>query len=310
MKDLEYVLTKDDESLYVKELLQRRFSFSSRLLRKLKVTGGPMLNGRPARLRDRGRAGDVLSVRMPGETSYFEPEPIPVAIAFEDDRLLVCDKQPGLVVHPTKNYQTGTLANALTYYMQGRGDVYKLRFVNRLDRDTSGLVIVAKDANAQDVLSRQMEEGSFVKRYVAIVHGILEGEGTIDLPIDKDPDHVARRMVRADGYPSVTHYRSLETIPSKDSGPIKGYSLVELGLETGRTHQIRVHLTHIGHPIVGDELYAQLYGYPDVPEWMPRQALHAAHIEFSHPGTGELVRCDAPVPADMLSCLEYLRSRR
>ncbi len=309
---LTYELNKEDENLYIKELLQRRFHFSSRLIRKLKIQGGVFVNEKAVRLNERGRAGDILRVAFPEETSYFEPEDIPVAVVYEDDDLLVVDKQPGLVVHPTKNYQTGTLANALTNHMNQNGQMYKIRFVNRLDRDTSGLIVIAKNSHCQDFMVHEMESNSVVKRYLAIVHGVIaEENGTIDLPIDKDYDHAARRKVTAAGYASVTHYKVLERFTAgPENGAIPGYSLLEVKLDTGRTHQIRVHLTHIGHPIVGDELYGQLYGYDKIPDWMQRQALHAAELEFRQPTTGKYIKIKAPLPEDMELCLQKIRMER
>ncbi|MCQ2561778.1 MAG: RluA family pseudouridine synthase, partial [Clostridia bacterium] len=203
-EDINYILTTEDEGLYIKEILQRRFDFSSRLMRKIKVSGNIILNGMPARLRDKGIPGDSLLVSFPEETSYFEPENIPLDVVYEDKDLLIVNKQPWLVVHPTKNYQSGTLANALAWKLKEENVNYKIRFVNRLDRDTSGLVIVAKNAHCQDFLSAESEKNRTVKKYKAIVHGIVEKDLVIDEPIDKDPNHKARRMVRPDGYPSVT----------------------------------------------------------------------------------------------------------
>ena len=158
----------------------------------------------------------------------------------------------------------------------------------------------------------QMEKNLVEKTYIAIVHGIVgePGEkGTVDQPIDKDPNHVARRHVTPEGYPSVTHYQVLATsdFDAAQGGGCKGYSLLRLRLETGRTHQIRVHMTYLGHPLVGDELYGQLYGYAEIPEWMPRQALHAAHLRFNHPAEDKVVEVSADLPDDMKKCIEFLR---
>lgn len=316
MRIIEYTLTTEDESLYIREILQRRLKFSSRLMRKLKVhEGGLLLDGSPVRMKDRGVSGQLLSVRYPEETSYFEPEDIPLDVPYEDEDLLVVNKAPGIVVHPTKGYQNGTLANALVFRMNQQGVSYKPRFVNRLDRDTSGLVIVGKNSHTQDFLMHRMEENLVEKTYIAIVHGIagFPGEcGTVDEPIDKDPDHVARRHVTPDGYPSVTHYEVLATsdFDAGQGGSCRGYSLLRLRLETGRTHQIRVHMTYKGHPLVGDELYGQLYGYAEVPVWMPRQALHAVHLHFDHPSEEKTVDVTAALPGDMQNCIEYLRLKK
>ena len=302
--------------MLLKEILHHRLKISSRLMKSLKVGGGIFLNGERAGVRHKVRPGDTVSVVYPQEESWFEPQDIPLDVVYEDEELLVVNKQAGLIVHPTHNFLDGTLANALAFRMQQQGKVYKPRFVNRLDMNTSGLIIVGKNAHCQDFLSREMAENRVVKKYLAIIHGIVSEPGTVDLPIDKDPDHKARRMVTESGYPSVTHYRPLEvfdTAPLEElSGPeftgIPGYSLLELRLDTGRTHQIRVHMTHIGHPLAGDELYAQLFGYDKLPDWMPRQALHAAHLEFTHPKDGRQLSFDAPLPEDMLNCLKMLKN--
>ena len=315
--DITYRLTEADEGLYVKEVLQRRFSLSSRLMRKIKISGQIALDGQKARLRDKGRSGQMLTVSFPKESSYFDPENIPLDVVYEDDDLLVVNKQPFLVVHPTKNYQSGTLANALAYRLQERGESWKIRFINRLDRDTSGLVLVAKNGHAQDAVSAQMEQGTTEKKYLALVHGLFEEtEGRIDAPIDKDPDHKARRMVREDGYPSVTLYKVLDSWNVPDLGPdftpwqgakrIDGYSLVELTLLTGRTHQIRVHLTHLGHPIAGDELYGQLFGYEAGTDVLNRQALHAYSLRLNQPLTGGPIHLQTPMPDDIKACIERI----
>ena len=312
-----YTWTAEDEDLYVKEVLQRRFDVSSRLMRKIKVSGQIALDGKQARLRDKGRAGQILTVAFPEESNYFDPENIPLDVVYEDSDLLVVNKQPFLVVHPTKNYQSGTLANALAYRLQEKGETWKIRFVNRLDRDTSGLVLVAKNGHAQASVSAQMEEGTTVKKYLALVHGLFEEkEGKIDLPIDKDPDHKARRTVREDGYPSTTLYKVLQNWNVPDFGPdfapwtgekrIDGYSLVELTLLTGRTHQIRVHRTHLGHPICGDELYGQLYGYKAGTDILNRQALHAYSLQLAQPMTGEPILLNTAMPSDMLERIERI----
>lgn len=308
MAESKYVVTKEDEGRYVKEILNLRMELSSRLLKKIKVSGDILLNGKHVNVRARVYEGDVVRAVYPDEQSYFEPEDIPLDVVYEDEDLLIVNKQAGLIVHPTYNFPNGTLANALTYRMQQRGEVYKLRFVNRLDMYTSGLIIIAKNAHCQDFISNEMKENKVIKKYKAIVHGVLEGSGTIDKPIDKDPNHIARRIVCPNGYPSVTNYSVIESFPDAVYGGIKGFSFLDLKLDTGRTHQIRVHLTDMAHPLVGDELYAQLYGYSENPEWMPRQALHSYYIEFTHPRDGHVVKAEVPLPLDMEYCLNYIRT--
>lgn len=293
MSSVSYILTKEDEELYIKEILQRRLLFSSRLIRRLKVNEGTLtLDGKAVRLRERGREGQVLICNYPEETSYFEPENIPLDVAYEDDDLLVINKQPFITVHPTKNYQEHTLANAISYYIREKGDTYKLRFVNRLDRDTSGLLIVAKNPHAQDFLNHEMEFDRVIKKYYAIVHGRIDEDGTVDQPIGKNPDHVARRMVREDGAPSVTHYKVLGH-GKEESG--QDVTLLSLKLDTGRTHQIRVHMDWLGHTLYGDDLY----GSPAFPDKFGRQALHAYSLTFTHPKTGETINIETKMPKDM-----------
>ncbi len=281
---LSYKLTKEDEELYIKELLQRKFLFSSRLIRQLKLVDNALcLDGKACRLRDKGKAGQILTCEYPEETSYFEPENIPLDVRYEDNDLLIINKQPFLIVHPTNNYQEHTLANAITYYMQQKNENYKLRFVNRLDRDTSGLIIIAKNSHAQDFLSKS----DIIKKYIAIVHGNITKDGTINKPLAKDPNHVARRIVTPDGQPSITHYHVLENID--------GYTKLELRLETGRTHQIRAHMTHLGHILVGDDLY----GSEAFPSQFNRQALHSYYLEFTHPVTNKVLKIETEIPEDM-----------
>lgn len=308
-KSISYKVLPDDEGRYVKEILRSRMDFSVKLLTKVKYHGEILLNGKHVTVRQRVVFGDVVTVEYPEEESYFLPQDIPLDIVYEDDDLILVNKQPGLIVHPTYNFPSKTLANAITYHMNQTGETYKLRFVNRLDMNTSGLVIVAKNSHAQDCISRQMQNNETVKEYIAVVHGVVEEDfGTIDLPIDRDPNHKARRMVTPSGYPSVTHFEVVERIPGAHFGKLDGFTVLRLKLDTGRTHQIRVHLAHLGHPIVGDELYGQLFGYDVPPQWMPRQALHAAHLEFDHPVTGARIKADAALPEDMVNCLEYIRS--
>ena len=295
--------TKQDEGRTVRELLKSRLQFSSRLIRTLKVGGGVFVNGEPVRMQYRGREGEVLQVRFPEERSDFEAEPIPLDIAYEDDDLIIINKQPGIVTHPTKNYQSGTLANALTYEMKQRGTFYKVRFVNRLDRDTSGLVIVAKNAHGQKHIADQMERDEITKRYIALVGGQPSSEeGCLDGPIARNPDHVARRMVSDEGRACLTKYEVLERIHVRE-----GYALLGLTLLTGRTHQIRVHCAHEGWPIVGDDLYGGQAGCEAGCEGLQRQALHASELSFSHPMSGERICVNAPLPDDMKRCLESLR---
>ncbi len=294
MTTFSHTVKNEDDGREVREIMKMHFDFSSRLRNRIKRERLLRLNGGDTEGWHKVKEGDVISVTLPDEKSRFEPQNIPIYPVYEDDDILVLNKQPGLVVHPTKGYPDGTVANALMHYMAQKGETWKVRFVNRLDMDTSGLLIVAKNAYAQNNITSQMRAGSIEKGYIAIVCGEVGQErGTIDLPIGRpDPEDV-RRGVVPDGAASVTHYTVLQRL--------KNHTLVELLLETGRTHQIRVHMSHIGHPVLGDKLYG---GEND--GLINRQALHAAKLKFIHPITKEPLKTEAPIPEDMRKCLEEL----
>jgi 23S rRNA pseudouridine1911/1915/1917 synthase len=298
--DLIYEAGEVDEGLRVRAILQKRLSVSTRLLRRLKYgeAVGVRRNGASAMMNEQVKAGDVITVLFPAEESGFAPEPIPIRVVYEDRDLLVIDKQAGLVVHPTKGHPAHTIANGLMHRMESCDEHYKIRFVNRLDMDTTGLLIVGKNAYCQEDFARQAAENRVVKRYEAIVAGRVEADaGTIALPIGKAAEDEVKRIVRADGFPSETCYRVTERFACG-----RGYTRLAIELRTGRTHQIRVHLAHIGHAVVGDALY----GEPS-PLLAERQALHASELIFRHPRTKERLHFTAPLPADMEKLLEKLR---
>ncbi len=284
--DLIYKVEERDEKLLIKEILKRRMNFSSRLLRKLKKSGGVYKNNEAVFLNSNVKKDDVLRIVFPEETSYFEPEDIPISPVYEDHDILIINKQPGIVVHPTNGCKDGTIANGIVHYMIEKNEHYKIRFVNRLDRDTSGLLIIGKNSYIQEEISRQMKEGRVLKKYIAIVEGNLsKNEGIIDEPIKKNPGEAAR-VVSKDGRISVTEFKVIERVDER-------YTVVEIVLKTGRTHQIRVHMAHLGHPVVGDSLYGT------GEHSMNRQALHAYHLSFTHPRNGKLLKVSAKLPADM-----------
>ena len=292
-----YTVTDADHGSTVRQIMKKRLGFSGRLIAKFKRGLGTVKrNGVPVRNFAEVISGDVLDIIMPEDVSHFEPEDIPVQVIYEDADLILVNKQPGVTVHPTKTHPAGTLANGLMKRMLEKGDRYKIRFVNRLDMDTSGILIVARNSHCQDAISKMMHQDQVEKYYYAIVHGIVENdEGTIDAPLGRSGEDPVRRAVVEDGSPSVTHYRVIERL----SG---GFTFLRLRLETGRTHQIRVHLAHMGHPIVGDPLYGK-----EEPELIGRQALHAGRIVFLHPVSGEPIDAEAPLPEDFQSLLEQLR---
>ena len=297
MAEFKHTVTIEDEGKEVKDIMRMYFDFSSRFRNKVKREKLVYLNGEPTQGWYKVKTGDVVSIALPEEESHFPAQPIPLDPVYEDDDLLLLNKQPGLIVHPTKGHPAGTVANGLMQYQADHGQSWKIRFVNRLDMDTSGLLIVAKNAYSQNELTGQMRKGLLHKTYIAIVSGVLEEDrGTIDLPIGRpDPVDIRRRVMEG-GAPSVTHSTVLERFAR--------YTLVELGLETGRTHQIRVHMAHIGHPILGDHLYGE-----EKPYIIERQALHAARLEFSHPATGKPLRIEAPLPEDMQKAIAFCRGK-
>lgn len=302
-----YTVTDQDVNMTVKLILKKRLGFSKRLLIRLKQGEGKVTrNGRKVRLFADVIAGDVIQAELPAERCHFIPQDIPIEAVYEDQDMLVINKQPWVVVHPTMGHPTGTIANGLMKRMEERGEHFKIRFVNRLDRDTSGLMMVAKNSHCQDVMTKQMKSDSVTKKYLAVVHGIIKEEaGTVDLPIGRKEPEDIRRCVMEDGYPSVTHYKVLRRFPEKADTPewaAGGFTLLELRLETGRTHQIRVHMSHVGHPLAGDPLYGR-----QEPELIGRQALHAASLRFVHPVSGETVELAAPLPDDMEQLIQKLK---
>lgn len=295
MAEFKHTVTKEEEGKEVKDIMRMHFDFSSRLRNKIKREKLVFLNGEVTQGWYKVAVGDVVSVDLPEEKSNFLAQDIPLYPVYEDDDLLLLNKQPGLIVHPTKGHPVGTVANALMHYQEIHNQSWKIRFVNRLDMDTSGLLIVAKNAYCQNDLTNQMKGNHLKKTYVAIVSGVIEEDsGTVDLPIGRPDPIDVRRGVMADGAPSVTHYKVLERF--------RNYTLLELKLETGRTHQIRVHMSHIGHPVLSDHLYGE-----EKPYIIERQALHAKELTFQHPATGESMTVTAPLPEDMKKAIETIR---
>lgn len=295
-----YIVKEEDQEYTIKEILKRRMQLSTRLRRKLKNHGQIWLNGQPVRQYEKARTGDKLVVTMPEESSDFPAEEMALDIVYEDRDILLINKEPGIVVHPTKGHQSGTLANGLMAYMLEKGELYKIRLINRLDMNTSGLVLVGKNSHSQDFFTRQARNGQVKKIYRAVVKGIIaEDEGTIDLPIGKPSEDSIRRMVMEDGYPSVTHYEVMERF---EKAGTEGFTMVKIYLETGRTHQIRVHFSHIGHPVAGDDLYDEV-----IPGLMERQALHSEELQFFHPATEKLLEIKAALPEDMEAFINWAR---
>ncbi|NGQ95355.1 RluA family pseudouridine synthase [Brevibacillus sp. SYP-B805] len=284
---LRFTAGDEEEGRTLREVLQNAHGVSRRLLVKAKYGGEIRINGQMAYVSQRLHKGDVVTVTLPAEQAeHIEPQEMPLAIRYEDDDLLILAKPAGLVVHPTRTHPSGTLANGVIAYYLGKGESRRFRPVNRLDKDTSGLMIIAKNQWAHEQCARMQKERTLRRTYQAIAHGRLApAEGTIDAPIGLADGSIIERTVRPDGQPARTRYRVLAQTAEM--------SWVELQLETGRTHQIRVHLRHLGHPLLGDDLYGGSR------ELIGRQALHAAALSFAHPRTGQPLALTEPLPEDM-----------
>jgi 23S rRNA pseudouridine1911/1915/1917 synthase len=263
-------------------------------------TGNVLVNGQPVGVRDKVWGGESVTVfpEVDTVTGPDEPENIPLDIVFEDPAILIINKPAGLVVHPGNGNHKGTLLNALLHHTPGAGDLPRAGIVHRLDKDTSGLMVAAKTLKAHTDLVRQMHGRTVKREYLALVQGEIDGAGTVDAPLARDPIQRTRRAVHPMGKQAITHYTVEERFPSA--------TLLRCSLETGRTHQIRVHMKHIGHPLVGDRTYSNVRRGRAMA--FPRQALHAAKLALSHPYTGERMEWEAPLPEDMAMLLELMRA--
>ncbi|MNH79326.1 Ribosomal large subunit pseudouridine synthase D [compost metagenome] len=308
---IEYEVKEEDSGMLLKTVLQRRLGVSRKLLSKIKLTEqGIMLNGERVYISVKVKQGDQIAIRMEQEESDdILPQPISFEVLYEDEALLVVNKEPGIIVHPTHGHYTGTLANGVVHYWKERGERFRFRPIHRLDQETSGVLAIAKNAYVHQHISEQLIAGQVTKRYKALVHGAPSPEeGTIDGPIDRDPHEPHRRIVTPTGYPALTFYRIVERFGAA--------SLVDIRLGTGRTHQIRVHMTSVGCPLIGDKMYTHPAGDDMSVEkrenadqlnlLIGRQALHAAELGLRHPLTGQDMLFEAPLPEDMDRLREYL----
>jgi len=265
--------------------------------------GAVTVNGRTVKPNYKVAEGDIVSVRVPDTVeTAVEPEHIPLDIVYEDGDVIVINKPRGLVVHPAPGHASGTVVNALLYHckdLSGIGGVARPGIVHRIDKDTSGLLMAAKNDLAHASLSEQLKAHSVTRKYIALAHGnIPHDNGTIDAPIGRDPkDRKLFAVTERGGKHAVTHFAVLERIHND-------YTLLELQLETGRTHQIRVHMKYIGHPLAGDPMYGRSKSVA-----LDGQALHAAVLGFDHPRTGQRLTFEAPLPDDFEHVLASLRSR-
>ncbi|MEJ8304270.1 RluA family pseudouridine synthase [Saccharibacillus sacchari] len=264
--------------------------------------GHVTVNGRIAKANHKLSAGELVEVRVPQPESVdLVPQDIPLEVVYEDADVIVVNKVRGMVVHPAVGHSSGTLVNALMFHckdLSGINGELRPGIVHRIDKDTSGLLMAAKNDKAHTSLSAQLKEHSVSRIYNALVRGnIAHTHGTVEANLARDPhDRKMYTVVQSGGKHAVTHFNVIERFGD--------YTLLELKLETGRTHQIRAHMKFIGHPLVGDPMYGRTGGLK-----MQGQALHAASLGFTHPTTGERLEFSAPMPADMEELLTYLRSR-
>ena len=275
--------------------------FSRSYLQKLLKDGQITINGQPARPSSKTAAEDKIEVLVPDLAEPdIQPEDIPLDILYEDSDLILVNKPKGMVVHPAAGHSGGTLVNALMFHCKGQlsgiNGITRPGIVHRIDRDTTGVLVVCKNDNAHNSLAGQLKDHSITRRYRAIVHGVLREDGIINAPIGRHPiDRKKMAVNPKNGKEAVTHYHILETLRS--------FTYIECELETGRTHQIRVHMASIGHPLLGDEVY----GPSKCPvKGLQGQTLHAMVLGFIHPATGEYVEFTAPLPSyfsDLLTIL-------
>lgn len=286
--NLSYQIDKDEHYDNVLHVLKEQFLLSDRLITKLKKANKIYLNSLPTYTKKSVTVGDTVSVLIDFEedNSNIVASNIPLNIIYEDDYLLVLNKPANIAIHPSILHFDNSLSNGVKFYFDKLGLKKKIRIVNRLDRNTSGIVILAKNEYIQECLIKQMKTNEFKKEYLAIAKGILESKsGTLNFPIARKEGSIIERTVSSDGDSAITHYDVVKEF--------NNLSLVHIVLETGRTHQIRVHFSHIGHPILGDTLY----GSPS--ELINRQALHSYKLTFIHPVTKKVVSLEAPLPNDI-----------
>ncbi|KAB8139096.1 RluA family pseudouridine synthase [Gracilibacillus oryzae] len=286
---MKWIIDKQHDKTLLREYLIDVRGFSKRTLATVKHQGGKILvNNEPKTVRYILSENDTVEVIFPPEkrSEYILPEPLPLDIIYEDDDVLVINKPPNMATIPSRHHPGRTLANAILYHYDQNQLPYTVHVVTRLDRDTSGLLLIAKHRYSHAIMFREQQSGKVNRTYQAIVSGIPQPkEGRINKPIARDPDSILKRMVDNAGQEAITNYRVMEVW--------KQYSLVEISLETGRTHQIRVHLTDMGHPLAGDRLYGGSLDH------IGRQALHCTELAFYHPMTRKRMSFTLPLAEDL-----------
>ena len=281
-----FEIPDDCDNMLSLQFLKQRCKLSSRIITRLKrEKNGILMDGKLLRTIDFVKSGAVLEINLPDEESSILPIEGELDIKYEDDHLLIVNKPPSMPVHPVKQHQEDTLANIVAFYSQSKGESYVFRAVNRLDKDTSGLVIIAKDRYCANSFKSNVH-----KIYYALCHGKVEKDGTIIAPIGLKEDSKMVRHILEEGTPAVTHYKVCFCCDE--------YSLLELWLETGKTHQIRCHMSSLGHPLLGDDLYGGTL------EKIERQALHCGEITFLHPVTKKRITVKSEFPKDIQDIID------
>lgn len=295
-RKITYIIEEEDQGKTVLSFLKRR-GYSSRVLASLKRNPyGITIGKKKVTVQKQLRVGDQLTVRIANKESqvaneHIPPVEMPLSVVYEDEDVLVLNKPPRMATHPSLGNHGDTLANGVAWYMAQKGKEFVFRPVHRLDKDTSGVILLGKNAHSAGVLGEDLKAKKVARSYLAILEGTLPAEeGTVNAPIARVPGSVLARRVSSDGDPAVTHYSVLASAG--------GYTLVRLWLETGRTHQIRVHMAYIGAPVAGDFLY----GKED--PLLGRQALHSETLRFTQPVSGEELFFRCPLPEDLLEFLK------
>lgn len=292
-RTIHYKITKESSGFRIEQFLKHQGYSSQNLTQIKRMPESVLLNNEHRYMRDILNTGDLLTIRIQETDCSKNIPPIPLAldIVYEDEDIIVINKPAGMPIHPSMNNYTNSMANALAWYYQQQNKPFIFRCCNRLDRDTSGLTVVAKHLVSANILSCMVRDHKICREYLAIVRGhVTPPCGTIDAPLARKEGTIIERTVDFEqGETAITHY---QTLSEKN-----GHSLISLHLETGRTHQIRIHMKHLGYPLIGDYLYN-----PDT-EYINRQALHSHKLTFDHPITGKSMCFTAPLPEDMLRVL-------
>ena len=292
---LEYEIPSEYDGANITTVLKQHFKISTNLIKDLKkYKEGIQVNGEHKRVVDFVAKGDILKITIRDTASEnIVPTDIQLDIVYEDEDVLVINKLPNMPTHPSMGNYENSLANGVMYYYKSKGEERVFRAVNRLDKDTSGLMAVAKNSYIHARLGEEIQKKELKRKYMCIVCGDVEHDGTVDAPIRRADGSVINRIVAPDGQRAVTHYRVIKRYGE--------YTLLEMKLETGRTHQIRVHMAYIGHPLVGD----WLYGTEDH-NIAKRQMLHSCYLCFTHPITGQIMEFKDEMAEDMRAFIEKL----